>query len=237
MIFKFTITNKSLIDENQLAEKQTLIPMKIRRRLSKASKLALSSSLEINQQLDKQPIDSIIFASQHGELSHTVNILNDLAKKNVLSPMEFSQAVHNTASGLFSIIEKINTPATSIACGKDTFLMAMLDALIQLNNKKNNILFTQFDENILPIYQSLKIEYNHAFSLSLSLAKFSSNDKNNHEKQIINLKIIDENSQIINKKQTKKTPPAIEFYHWLMSENNEKLTQTTTNHLFFWQKL
>lgn len=164
MIFKFTVTNKSFIDENQLTEKQQLIPMKIRRRLSKASKLALASSLEVNQQLDDQPIDSIIFASQHGELSHTVNILNDLAQENVLSPMEFSQAVHNTASGLFSIIEKINTPATSIACGKDTFLMAMLDALIQLNSIQNKILFTIFDENILPIYQSLAIKYNHAFS-------------------------------------------------------------------------
>jgi hypothetical protein len=69
------------------------------------------------------------------------------------------------------------------------------------------------------------------------LTKFSSNDENSHEKHIINLKIIDKNSQTINKKQTNKIPPAVEFYRWLMSENNEKLTQTTTNHLFFWQKL
>ncbi|WP_119344559.1 beta-ketoacyl synthase chain length factor [Facilibium subflavum] len=146
------------------------VPAIFKRRASLATKLALETALGIT--LQQQP-EYTIFASQHGEVERLIALLAQIANKETLSPMHFSQAVHNTASGLFSIIKKLDSNISSIAAGEQTFQMAILDALayLQLNPQKQ-VLLTMFDE-VLPAFYQTYMTYPHAcpFALTLLLGK------------------------------------------------------------------
>ncbi len=78
--------------------------------MSEVSKLAVQVAMDITVE---ENIDYIIFTSQHGELKTTLELLVSCAKGEPLSPTAFSQSVHNTASGLFTITTKRETPSTS----------------------------------------------------------------------------------------------------------------------------
>ncbi|NNM58892.1 MAG: hypothetical protein HKM04_03675 [Legionellales bacterium] len=122
----------------------SLIPSTFRRRCSQASKIALSVAM---QAIKSQSIDYAIFCSQHGEISHTLALLEQISQEEALSPTWFSQSVHNTASGLFTLCQHMTQSVTSIAAGKNTFLAGMIEGLtwLQLNPEKT-ILIVQFDE-------------------------------------------------------------------------------------------
>ena len=78
------------------------IPANLKRRCSHASKMALGVA---NQVMMSNEIDYVIFGSQHGEISCTIELLKDICNKTILSPLNFSQSVLvNTAAGLFSVI-------------------------------------------------------------------------------------------------------------------------------------
>src|SRR5690606_6156546 len=101
------------------------IPALLRRRLSNLSRAALwaahhcaagDSSLRT------------VFASPHGEIERTTELLADLASASPLSPNAFSLSVHNTAAGLSSIAAGNRAAATAVAAGRDTLPAAFVEA-------------------------------------------------------------------------------------------------------------
>ena len=143
-----------------------IIPPMLRRRCSVASKIALSISLP---QFETVDIQAGVFCSQHGELSNTVDIFNSLSESEIFSPNKFSQCVHNTASGLLSVQKKIMIPFNSIAGGKQTFQMGLIDAVTQLD-EYGCVLFTMFDDVVPDVYDDLDIQYNLAYGVSFVLS-------------------------------------------------------------------
>ena len=101
----------------------------LRRRLSFLSRLMLHVAHQL--QLEHK-IDAWVFASRHGEIHTTLQLLKDIANEQPLSPMNFSLSVHNSGAGLFSIADNVQAPMTAIAAGKDTLVMAMTDAVVKL---------------------------------------------------------------------------------------------------------
>ena len=81
-----------------------------------------------------QTIDYSIFCSQHGELVRTREILKSISEGVEISPAAFAQSVHNTGSGLYTIIAKSNAPSTSITSGANTFAYAWVEAQAYLAN-------------------------------------------------------------------------------------------------------
>ena len=148
-----------------------LIKPMIRRRMSSLSKLALQSSLRLSQ--DKQ-IDYIIFSSRHGELTRTVKLIKEIMAGEEASPIAFSQSVHNTASGLFTILTQRATPVTSISALEGPFRSAFVEAFIYLqDNPKHKVLLVDFDEPLPAPYQSQEDEGNkqyQGYALSLILS-------------------------------------------------------------------
>ena len=121
-----------------------LIPPMMRRRMSHLSKIAVQTALQISQ--DK-PVDYIVFASRHGELTRTVKLLEDIMNGGDASPMAFSQSVHNTAAGLFTIASKRATPVTSLAAVENSLSSALIEAYCYLaENPDHNVLLVDFDE-------------------------------------------------------------------------------------------
>lgn len=153
------------------------VPPAINRRASSLTRYALEVALETSQNAS---VDYGIFASRHGEIDHTLSLLEAIAKKEVLSPMAFSQSVHNVASGLFTIIQQSQTKVTSLCAGPETFDMALWEAHSYLKlHPKHQVLLVAFDQKLPEAYQNdlEEISVDHALGFLLSPLEGAANFK------------------------------------------------------------
>lgn len=140
-----------------------LIKPMMRRRMSSLSKLALQAALDISTE---ESIDYIIFASRHGELTRTIKLIEDIMKGEDASPMAFSQSVHNTAAGLFTISANRATPVTSLAAVESSLHHALIEAAIYLQeNPQHRVLIVDFDEPLPTPYEKYEAQLhdNHPY--------------------------------------------------------------------------
>jgi hypothetical protein len=114
--------------------------------------------------------DFLVFCSQHGELPRTRELLGSIVAGNELSPAGFSQSVHNTSAGLYTIIKETHVPTTSLAAGAGTFAYGWLEAETFLAaNPAKTVLLVSYDE-VLPIeYQPYTQHAQRTFALALLL--------------------------------------------------------------------
>ena len=155
-------------DGNPGAER---IPPMQRRRMSRLTKMALTVALDVTVDA---PVDYSIFCSQHGEIVRTREILTSISDGVEISPTAFAQSVHNTSSGLYTIIAKSNHASTSITSGANSFAHAWLEAQAYLvGNPEHRVLLVDFDEVIPEEYRSYsqQIDCDHALAMLLTVAR------------------------------------------------------------------
>lgn len=145
------------------------IPAMQRRRFSRLTKMML----EVANQCDVAPNCRSIFASRHGELHRTVGLLEDITAQQALSPLGFSQSVHNTASGIFGITAGNTAPSTSVAAGTETLSQAIIEAFAQLHQSAEPILLVFGDDPVPPVYDEFTNEVELPLALGLQLAPFN----------------------------------------------------------------
>ena len=144
-----------------------LIPAMMRRRMSSLTKLALQTAIQLS--IDEQ-IDYIVFASRHGELTRTVKLLKDIIAGDDASPILFSQSVHNTAGGLFTIACKQEIPVCSLAAGGNTLYSAFIEAGCYLQEyPEKKVLVVNFDEPLPTTYKVFDDQPDHSFALGFLL--------------------------------------------------------------------
>jgi hypothetical protein len=146
------------------------IPALHRRRMSTLSKIAVQTALEAAR--DVQP-DFLVFASQHGELARTRELLAAIVAREELSPTSFSQSVHNASAGLYTIIAASQAPATSLAAGAGTFAYGWLEAEVFLvQNPGKRVLLVSYDEALPAEYRpyTAQVQRSHALALLLGVA-------------------------------------------------------------------
>jgi hypothetical protein len=145
------------------------IPPMVRRRMSALSQLAVQTALQL---LEQHPdINYLVFASRHGELPRTVQLLQSILNKEDPSPTAFSQSVHNTASGLTTIIAQKPVPVTSIAARENSFHQAMVEAYAYLEDAPNHkVLVIDFDDQLPETYQQYISEDFEAYAVGLVLS-------------------------------------------------------------------
>ena len=96
-----------------------LVPqMIVRRRLTKAAKIAI----ELLSRVKYFEGGRIICGSAFGELEATTNILNAIKDKQPLSPTDFQNSVYNTAVSYLSILYHNQNEILTLSCGDKTAL-------------------------------------------------------------------------------------------------------------------
>lgn len=100
----------------------------MRRRLSSLSRMALKVAGDC---VDAQTTARVVFASRHGELRRTTDILRDIEAGKPVSPNGFSLSVLNAMSGLFGIARRDRSAATAVSAGAETLGYALLEAHAQ----------------------------------------------------------------------------------------------------------
>jgi hypothetical protein len=100
----------------------------LRRRLSSMDRSALHVA---NGCLEARERVQLIFASRHGELTRSTELLTEIAGGELPSPLGFSLSVLNAVPGLYSIARQDTSPATAISAGEATFPMALIETASQ----------------------------------------------------------------------------------------------------------
>ncbi len=159
--------------DDQAKPDVSFLPAMFRRRLSFLSRMAL---LVANQCVDEEQSIRTVFCSRHGELHRTAVLLQELARSEMISPTAFSMAVHNTASGLFSIANNDRSVTTALAGGVDGFESAFMEcATILASGECDKVLLVVADQPLPEVLESFSDEwpatYAAAFVLSNSQAK------------------------------------------------------------------
>lgn len=143
------------------------IPALHRRRMSTLSKVAVQVALEATAD---HRAGFLVFCSQHGELNRTRELLTAIVARTELSPMSFSQSVHNAAVGLYSIITESRVPATSLAAGAGTFAYGWIEAEAFLTSKPaERVLLVSYDEPVPEEYRPFATHEQRAHALALVL--------------------------------------------------------------------
>jgi hypothetical protein len=143
------------------------IDPQIRRRLSLLDRIALHvahSCVRPGEQV------RTIFASRHGELARSAELLGQLAHDEMPSPTAFSLSVLNAAIGLYGIARKDRSASTAVASGEDTLPMALIEAAAQAwDGQDGPVVLAYADEPPPAIYRTLVDSPRAAHALAVRL--------------------------------------------------------------------
>lgn len=144
------------------------LPSLLRRRLDRGGRMALSTAWPCAEGLDS--VQSV-FASRHGALDRTLELLIHLASREVLSPTTFSLSVHNSAVGLFSIARRDRGAATAMAAGSDSLTLALLEGANLITEGAAHVLVCYSDDLTPAPYSDFGVEdaSHRPFAVSLLL--------------------------------------------------------------------
>ncbi|AXQ31706.1 3-oxoacyl-ACP synthase [Solimonas sp. K1W22B-7] len=135
-------------DKPELAE---LAPM-ARRRLDRLGRMALQVAYRV--QADRAAGCPIVYASRHGSVHSSVDMLAALAAHEPLSPTVFSMSVHNAVGALYSIARGDTAPYTAVAAGRSTVEAAFVEAAGLMADGAPEVMVVVYDEPLPTVFAS-----------------------------------------------------------------------------------
>jgi hypothetical protein len=128
----------------------------VRRRLSTLTRIALKVAHDCAAD---RPAVRIVFASRHGELRRTTDILRNISAGESVSPTSFSLSVLNAMSGVFGIARSDRSAASAMSAGAETLGYALLEAHAQYaTDASTPVLLVYADEPADPAYGTIEDE-------------------------------------------------------------------------------
>lgn len=127
------------------------MPAALRRRASRCGRAALQTAYWCEP--DETPI---VFASRYGEIARSVEMLEQLAQNEPLSPTAFSLSVHNAIGALFSIARSRPDNYTAIAAGDETVEAAFTEALGLLADGAAHVTVVYYEAPLPDVYASFE---------------------------------------------------------------------------------
>ena len=139
--------------ENVALPQTKYIPMIQARRMSHACRLACEVTLNLLAD-STENIDAAVFISQHGELGRSTKIIQSIVEGQAVSPTDFSMSVHNTASGLSTILSKNTMEISSISAGSDGFQQGLFEVQAFFSQGAEKVILVEFDDRVPNLYQT-----------------------------------------------------------------------------------
>jgi len=100
-----------------------------------------------------EPAEEIVFASRYGNMSVTLDLLNALVDRDLLSPARFSASVHNAAVGLATQLTANRRAHTAIAAGADTLAAGLTEAWVRLSGGEPTVMLVYADMPLASAYE------------------------------------------------------------------------------------
>jgi len=101
----------------------------------------------------------VVFASRHGELRRSTDILHTISLGETVSPTAFSLSVMNAMTGVFSIARQDRSASTALSAGPETLGYALLEGYAQyVSDPRAPVLVVYADETADPIFGEIQDE-------------------------------------------------------------------------------
>jgi hypothetical protein len=145
------------------------LPAMLRRRCSALTRIVLTTAFDCCREEERAEVRTV-FASRHGNINESIELVECVARKQPLSPARFSHTVHNAQAGLFSIAAENRQPSSSIAAIEDTFACGYIEALSHLEREPDRaVLLVVADVPLAPTFAKLIEEPTASYGVSLLL--------------------------------------------------------------------
>lgn len=147
------------------------LPAMLRRRCTPLTRLVLTAAFGALAD-DEGPRVRSVFATRHGSINESIELLRQVVAQERLSPTKFSHTVHNAQAGLFCIAAGNRQASSSLAACADTFACGWLEALTLLERDPvTPVLFVTSDVPLDSTFAALVKEPLGAYGLGLLLAR------------------------------------------------------------------
>ncbi len=151
--------------------KAEFLPAMLRRRCTPLSRLFLTAAFGALAE-EERPAVRTVFATRHGSINESIELLHQVVKQERLSPTKFSHTVHNAQAGLFCIAAGNRQASSSLAARAETFACGWLEALTFLErDPATPVLFVTGDVALDPTFAPLVNEPPGVYGLGLLLAR------------------------------------------------------------------
>jgi hypothetical protein len=146
------------------------LPPMLRRRCTPLSKMMLRVAFDCVDESSQREVRTV-FASRHGSINESLDLLRCVVEDAPLSPARFSHTVHNAQAGLFSIAAGNRQASASLAAQEDTLGCGFVEACTHLEREPGRpVLLVVGDaplaETFAPLVDAPQVPY----SLGLLLA-------------------------------------------------------------------
>jgi hypothetical protein len=146
------------------------LPAMLRRRCTPLTRILLRAAYDACPEAQLAEVRTV-FASRHGSINESIELIEAVARGLPLSPAKFSHTVHNAQAGLFSIAAGNRRASSSLAAQEDTLGHGWLEALAHLEREPERpLLLVVGDVPLAPTFAPLVKEpvcsYGAAFLLA-----------------------------------------------------------------------
>ena len=94
----------------------------------------------------------LVFASRHGDVQRSFELLDNLARNEPMSPTQFGLSVHNAIAALYSIVRGERGNYIALAAGRSTAEAAMVEAAALLADGAPEVLVVVYDAQPPQVY-------------------------------------------------------------------------------------
>jgi hypothetical protein len=150
------------------------MPPLLRRRVDKLGRMALQVAWWCQQgQDDNVPL---VFASRHGDLGRTYEMLRSLAQDQTLSPTQFGLSTHNAIAAQYSIARHLTGNCICVSAGAASAEAAVFEALGLLVDGVEEVLVVVYDCPLPDGYSMYGDEPEAAFAWTARLGRAGAGD-------------------------------------------------------------
>ncbi|WP_368563961.1 beta-ketoacyl synthase chain length factor [Pseudoxanthomonas sp. UTMC 1351] len=132
------------------------VPAMQRRRIERLGRMAIQTAYWCQEaQAESVPL---VFASRHGDVERSMELLRALANDEPLSPTGFGLSVHNAIAALYSIIRGMRGNYLALAAGKTTAEAACVEAAGLLADGAPEVLVVGYEAPLPDVYKGFADE-------------------------------------------------------------------------------
>lgn len=121
----------------------TEIPAMQRGRIDRVGRMAIQAAWWCSQ-AEAQGVP-LVFASRHGDVQRSCDLLEQLARGEAMSPTQFGLSVHNAVAALYSIVRGEHGNYLALAAGGATAEAAVVEAAGLLDDGAPEVLLVIYE--------------------------------------------------------------------------------------------
>jgi hypothetical protein len=138
------------------------VPAMQRRRIERLGRMAIQTAFWCQQAEDSGV--PLVFASRHGDVARSMELLEALATGQSPSPTTFGLSVHNAIAALYSILRRERGNYIALAGGMATVETACIEAASLLADGAQEVMLVVYDAPLPTVYAGFADEPDAGFA-------------------------------------------------------------------------